>query len=68
MSGRRNGLLGTDGRPPIANGMLVALTLMVAESLPDEKNSMVSLLIGLPTDEPASLARPNKTPLDLPHQ
>ena len=68
MSGRRNGLLGTDGRPPIANGMLVALTLMVAESRPNEKDSMVSLPMGFLTDEPASLARPNKTPLDLPHQ
>lgn len=42
----RNGLLGTDGRPPITNGMLVALTLMVAESRPDEKDSMISLLMG----------------------
>ena len=44
MSGRRNGLLGTDGRPPIANGMLVALTLMVAESRPDEKDSKHQLV------------------------
>lgn len=42
----RNGLLGKDGRPPITNGMLVALTLMVAESRPDEKDSMISLLMG----------------------
>ena len=42
----RNGLLGADGRPPITNGMLVALTLMVAESRPDEKDSMISLLMG----------------------
>ena len=46
----RNGLLGTDGRPPITNGMLVALTLMVAESRPDEKDSMVSLLMGFLTE------------------
>ena len=42
----RNGLLGKEGRPPITNGMLVALTLMVAESRPDEKDSMISLLMG----------------------
>ena len=47
----RNGLLGTDGRPPITNGMLVALTLMVAESRPDEKDSMVSLLMGFLTEK-----------------
>lgn len=46
----RNGLLGKDGRPPITNGMLVALTLMVAESRPDEKDSMISLLMGFLTE------------------
>ena len=46
----RNGLLGADGRPPITNGMLVALTLMVAESRPDEKDPMVSLLMGFLTE------------------
>lgn len=46
----RNGLLGKDGRSPITNGMLVALTLMVAESRPDEKDSMISLLMGFLTE------------------
>ena len=46
----RNGLLGMGGRPPITNGMLVALTLMVAESRPDEKDSMISLLMGFLTE------------------
>lgn len=46
----RNGLLGKEGRPPITNGMLVALTLMVAESRPDEKDSMISLLMGFLTE------------------
>lgn len=46
----RNGLLGKGGRPPITNGMLVALTLMVAESRPDEKDSMISLLMGFLTE------------------
>ena len=46
----RNGLLGNEGRPPITNGMLVALTLMVAESRPDEKDSMISLLMGFLTE------------------
>ena len=45
-----NGLLGKNGRPPITNGMLVALTLMVAESRPDEKDSMISLLMGFLTE------------------
>lgn len=48
----RNGLLGKDGRPPITNGMLVALTLMVAESRPDEKDSMISLLMGFLAEKP----------------
>ena len=48
----RNGRLGKDGRPPITNGMLVALTLMVAESRPDEKDSMISLLMGFLTEKP----------------
>ena len=32
--------------------MLVALTLMVAESRPDEKDSMISLLMGFLTEKP----------------
>lgn len=45
---QKNGKLYTDaGKQVISNSALVAITLMLAESRPDEKDAMVSLLMNL---------------------
>ena len=38
-------MLYTDGEAAISNELLAAMTLMVAESRPDEKESMVALVM-----------------------
>lgn len=42
----RNGLLfAADGTKLLPDGVLVAITIMIAESRPDEKEAMVSLVM-----------------------
>ena len=41
----RNGLLYEDGRKTVGDDSLVATTIMIAESRPDEKEAMVSLVM-----------------------
>ena len=41
----RCGLLVRNGRKRISNEMLVAVTLMIAESRPDEMESMIALVM-----------------------
>lgn len=43
----RNGLLLMNGEKIISDGTLVAVTLMIAESRPEEKETMVSLVMNL---------------------
>lgn len=43
----RNGFLYKDGEKRISDGALVAITLMIAESAPDEKDIMVKLVMNL---------------------
>lgn len=43
----RNGMLYSNGMKRIADGELVAITLMIAESKPDEKDIMVKLVMNL---------------------
>ena len=43
----KNGALFDDGRKVISEGALVALTLMIAESKPDEKDIMVALVMNI---------------------
>ncbi len=43
----KNQVLFKDGRKTISDGTLVALTLMIAESRPDEKEIMVSLVMNI---------------------
>lgn len=43
----KNGALFDDGRKVISEGALVALTLMIAESRPDEKDIMVALVMNI---------------------
>jgi len=44
----KNGLLFTkEGRKRIANNTLVALTLMVAVSKPEEKETMIKIIVNL---------------------
>ena len=45
---QKNGLLFTpEGKMVISNGALVAITLMIAESRPEEKDIMVTLVMNL---------------------
>ncbi|MBP3700577.1 MAG: Fic family protein, partial [Lachnospiraceae bacterium] len=41
----RNGALFIDGRKKIEDAALVALTIMIAESRPDEKEMMISVVM-----------------------
>lgn len=44
----KNGMLFTSaGRQVITNGALVAITLMIAESRPEEKDVMITLVMNL---------------------
>lgn len=43
----RNKSLFKDGRKTINDGTLVALTLMIAESKPEEKDTMVTLVMNI---------------------
>ncbi len=44
---RNGGLLRDDGTPRVSNGTLVALTLMIAESRPEEKDMLVRIVMHL---------------------
>jgi prophage maintenance system killer protein len=44
---RNGGLLGDDGTPRVSNGTLVALTLMIAESRPEEKDMLTRIVMHL---------------------
>lgn len=44
---RNGGLLNDDGTPRVPNGTLVALTLMIAESRPEEKEMLVRIVMHL---------------------
>ena len=49
---RRNGLLTrADGAPRLADNAMVALTLLVAESEPTQKDLMIRLILNLLEDE-----------------
>lgn len=41
----KNGLLYKDGQKVVSNSALVATTIMIAESKPEEKETMVSLVM-----------------------
>ena len=41
----RNSILFRDGQPLISNAALVAMTLMIAESRPEEKDAMITLVM-----------------------
>ena len=43
----RNNALFTDGAKRLSDGTLVAITLMIAESKPDEKDVMVKMVMNL---------------------
>lgn len=43
----RNNALFVNGEKKISDGALVAITLMIAESRPEEKNVMVTLVMNL---------------------
>jgi hypothetical protein len=49
-------LYGRDGKPRLSNAALVALTLMIAESNPAEKDAMVRLVAHLLVEPPAETA------------
>lgn len=53
----RNGLLYEDGRKTVGDDSLVATTIMIAESRPDEKEAMVSLVMNF-----LALGRAGKSP------
>jgi death-on-curing family protein len=44
---RNGGLLRDDGTPRVSNGTLVALTLMIAESRPEEKDMLTRIVMHL---------------------
>jgi prophage maintenance system killer protein len=49
---RRNGLLTrSDGRPRLADNAVVALTLLIAESEPSQKDLMIRLVLNLLSDD-----------------
>ncbi|SKC04790.1 hypothetical protein SAMN06296386_11587 [Lachnospiraceae bacterium] len=43
----KNNVLFKDGKKVISDGALVALTLMIAESRPDEKDIMTALVMNI---------------------
>ena len=43
----RNNILFVDGTKRLSDGTLVAITLMIAESKPDEKDVMVKMVMNL---------------------
>ena len=45
----RNGILFVDGVKAVDDSTLVAMTIMIAESRPDEKEAMVSLMMNFIT-------------------
>lgn len=45
----RNGILFVDGVKTVDDSTLVAMTIMIAESRPDEKEAMVSLVMNFIT-------------------
>ncbi|MCR5582452.1 MAG: Fic family protein, partial [Eggerthellaceae bacterium] len=47
----RNGVLFTNGRKLISDSTLVALTIMIAESNPAEKDTMVTLVMNFLLDD-----------------
>lgn len=44
---RNTALLRDDGTPRVSNATLVALTLMIAESRPDERDALVRIVMHL---------------------
>lgn len=47
----RNGLMFVDGNKTVDDSALVAMTIMIAESRPDEKEAMVSLVMSFITSD-----------------
>ena len=43
----KNNALFVDNHKKLSDGALVAITLMIAESKPDEKNTMITLVMNL---------------------